>query len=65
MSTAQRLREAAVSFPARYLSDVDSQILWVHFIETQIPWHALPGEGNVTYRTFMLIVACSLDGGEA
>ena len=61
MSTAQNLRAAAVSFPMNYVSDLDSTILWCCFC---------PGEDTQAYayddykmRTFMLIVAESLDSG--
>lgn len=60
MSTAQRLREAAVSFPMKYFSDLDSQIYREHFDAEDEQWPY----SVCQQRMFMLIVACSLDGGE-
>ena len=58
MSTAQSLRDAAVAFPMKYVVDLDSQILWLHLERSEKP----RAHGSVKTRTFMLIVACSLDG---
>ena len=58
MSTAQTIREAAVTWPMPPLSQLDRHILLCHgkifeqFYSTD------------RYRTFMLIVAASFDGGE-
>ena len=58
MSTAQTIRDAAVTWPMPHLNRLDNQIVQDHgytieqFYQTD------------TYRVFLLIVAASLDGGE-
>ena len=59
MSTAQTIREAAVTWPMPYLSDEESDVLWAFCgLRNPVDW------GEDRYRTYMLIVAASLDGGE-
>ena len=61
MSTAQRLREAAVSFPFQESDAIGMYILYAHIgINESLDLF----ENDNHKRTFLLIVACSLDGGD-
>ena len=58
MSTAQTIRDAALTWPMPYLSDEESRVLWVFCGLYGVDWDSTES------RTFMLIAAASLDGGE-
>lgn len=60
MSTAQTLRDAAVTWPLPYLSDEESQVIFSFFA----PHERMIFLNSTEGRTFLLFVACALDGGD-
>ena len=59
MSTAQTIRDAAVTWPMPYLSDAASMMLAAMGTSQRVLFNH-----DTHFRTYMLIVAASLDGGE-
>lgn len=60
MSTAQTLREAAVTWPMPELNETE----W-HAVRLLLgPYEFIFQTGGTEHRLFMLLVAASLDGGE-
>ena len=59
MSTAQNLRAAAVSQARQSQDDLDSVIVMAHLLENE----SLQNCNFDDLSLFVLIVACSLDGG--
>jgi hypothetical protein len=54
-STAQTLRDAAVTWPMPRLDFTERCAMY--------DFHPFLGDDSNQYRTFMLLIACALDGG--